>query len=365
MSQSSIPLVLLYGGRSGEHEISLRSAASVLQYLDKTRYQILPVGIDQAGRCYLNQVEELLVYKVALPVQTASSQCIESLITHGQFAFDNAIVFPVVHGPLYEDGCLQGLLELAGVGYVGCGVLASALGMNKDMARRILSLKGIQSAPYRVLSGLATAKQTESFCQETASTLGWPLFVKPCSMGSSVGIHKVRTMPELRAAVDDARRYDEVVLVEAYIQGREIEVAVLEHELPCTPPHVSLPGEIRVHHEDGFYSYAAKYVDSDATELLVPASLEKGLVTRLQQGASDAFLSLHCQGMARVDFFLNEETNQIYFNEINTIPGFTSISMYPKMWGASGLSYSVLLDRLIDLAVERQAHRVRLVRQYQ
>ena len=203
------------------------------------------------------------------------------------------------------------------------------------------------------------------FCEEVARELGWPLFVKPCAMGSSVGIHKVVNPSELVAAVVDARRYDETVLVEGFVKGREIELAVLEHASVCAPPLVSLPGEICVNHPDGFYSYTAKYLDDNACELSIPASLSAEWVKRLQAAAAEIFIRLKCKGMARVDFFVNDETGALYFNEINTIPGFTSISMYPKLWEASGISYPMLLDKLIELAETHYEHRKKLMTHYQ
>lgn len=360
-----INLLLLYGGKSGEHEISLISAASVLANLDATRFHIIPVGIDKEGRCYENDYHELLTYSNALPVFTARSRPLDSLLVNGRLAIDATVVFPVVHGPLHEDGCLQGLLELAGVAYVGCDVLSSAIGMDKDMARRVACVNGIQSARYRLLSWHASISATELFCQQTAAELGWPLFVKPCSMGSSVGIHKAHNMAELLLAVADARRYDKAIIVEEYIQGREIELAVLENNAPDMRPHVSVPGEIQVHHADGFYSYTAKYLESGQTQLQIPAKLDEALVRRLQDAAADIFMSIKCKGLARVDFFVDDGTGNIYFNEINTLPGFTSISMYPKLWQASGLGYSDLLNRLIDLAMVHQHCREQLVTHYQ
>lgn len=360
-----VKLVLLYGGRSGEHEISLRSAASVLARLDREKYEVTPIGMDRNGGFYVNDDQELLGYTDALPVLTPNSRPLPSLLVDGRMAVDADVVFPVVHGPLYEDGCLQGLLELAGVAYVGCDVLSSALGMDKDMARRIACVDGLESARYRLLSWHASEVETTHFCQQAAAELGWPLFVKPCSLGSSVGIHKAQTMPELVAAVADARRYDQAILVESFIQGREIELAVLENAASITSPHVSIPGEIQVKHADGFYSYAAKYIESGQTLLHIPAQLEDAMVKRLQTLAADVFTRLRCRGMARVDFFVNDETGQVYFNEINTLPGFTSISMYPKLWEASGLAYPNLLDKLIELAQMHRRCREQLVTQYQ
>ncbi len=360
-----VNLILLYGGKSGEHEISLVSAASVLANLDAERYNITPVGIDKDGRFYVNDYHELLAYPDALPVITPYSRPLDSLVCNGRMAIDADVVFPVVHGPLHEDGCLQGLLELAGVAYVGCDVLSSAIGMDKDMARRIACTNGIQSARYRLLSWHASAANTERFCQQTAAELGWPLFVKPCSMGSSVGIHKAHNMDELLLAVADARRYDKAILVEECIKGREIELAVLENISPDLRPHVSVVGEIQVNHPDGFYSYTAKYLESGQTELQIPARLDETLNRRLQDAAADIFMSIKCKGLARVDFFVDDERGAIYFNEINTLPGFTSISMYPKLWQASGIAYVVLLSRLIDLAMMHHRCREQLVTHYQ
>ncbi|WP_058533144.1 D-alanine--D-alanine ligase family protein [Legionella saoudiensis] len=359
-----INLALLYGGKSGEHEVSLVSAASVLAHLDAEKYHIIPIAMDKEGLFHVHQYEELLAYKDKLPVVTKNSKPLASLLIDGRFAVDAEVVFPVVHGPLYEDGCLQGILELAGIAYVGCDVLSSAIGMDKDMARRVACIDGLLSARYKLLSWHAPSSERQRFCQEVAAEFGWPLFVKPCSMGSSVGIHKAKNMSELLAAVDDALRYDEEILVESFIEGREIELSVLESLDPSAAPRVSVAGEICVHHPDGFYSYSAKYLESNQTDLIIPAPLSPSLAERLKQAAADAFTRLKCKGMARVDFFVNDKTETIYFNEINTLPGFTSISMYPKLWQASGLTYPDLLDELIRIAQAHQNCRTHLVTNY-
>ncbi|KTC66429.1 D-alanine--D-alanine ligase (plasmid) [Legionella adelaidensis] len=359
-----INLILLYGGKSGEHEVSLVSAASVLNYLDPNRYNIIPIGIDKEGCYFLNKYEELSTYKDALPVSTAHSIPLESIVKNGRLAVEADVVFPVVHGPLYEDGCLQGILEFANVAYVGCDVVPSAIGMDKDIARRLVSLAGIKSARYYRLSWHETPSDVEKFCQKVAKEFGFPLFVKPCSMGSSVGIHKAKNMADLLNAVVDAKKYDEEILVEEAIQGREIELSVLENPSPALQPKVSLPGEICVNHPDGFYSYTAKYLESEQTDLLVPAKLDDEMVIRLQQASAEIFKQLKCKGMARVDFFVNEENREIYFNEINTIPGFTPISMYPKLWQISGIEYKQLLDNLIDIALIHHHCRQQLVTHY-
>ncbi|KTD18209.1 D-alanine--D-alanine ligase family protein [Legionella jordanis] len=360
-----INLLVVYGGKSGEHEVSLVSAASVLRELDAKKYHIIPVGMDKQGRFFLNDYQELLNFKDRLPVSTSRSRPLPSLLVDGRLAVDADVVFPVVHGPLYEDGCLQGLLKLAGVAFVGCDVLSSAIGMDKDVARRLACTGDIQSARYRLLSWHSTAAEKQQFCQQVVAEFGWPLFVKPCSLGSSVGIHKARNMEELNAAIADALRYDEAILVEEFIVGREIELAVLENTTPAAAPRVSLAGEIRVHHNDGFYSYTAKYLESEQTELHAPAQLNPELVTRLQTLAAEIFNKLKCKGMARVDFFVNDESGAIYFNEINSLPGFTPISMYPKLWQVSGLAYPLLLDELINLALSHQRCRQQLVTDYQ
>lgn len=360
-----IKLALLYGGPSGEHEISLISAASVLAHLDPKRYEITPIGIDKQGRCFVNDYETLRAQQGPLPVMTASSKPLDSLLFQGKFAVDIDVVFPMVHGPLLEDGCLQGLLELAGVAYVGSGPLSSAAGMDKDIARRLACTGDVKSTRYFHFSWRAQHHNLSHICQEAVSTLGWPMFVKPCSMGSSVGIHKVNTQAELLAAIDDARRFDDEILIEANVIGREIEVAVLENITPGAPPKVSIPGEIRVLHADGFYSYTAKYLESNQTELDIPARLNETQTQQIQQMAADIFTRLKCHGMARVDFFVNDEHGDIFFNEINTLPGFTSISMYPKMWLASGVDYPTLLDNLVELAMTRRQNKDQLVTHYQ
>lgn len=359
-----VNLVLLYGGKSGEHEISLISAASVLNHLDTKKYQIIPIAMGKDGQLHLHQYSDLLAYKDKLPVETKHSKPLASLVSDGRLSVDAELVFPVVHGPMYEDGCLQGMLELADVAYVGCDVLSSAIGMDKDMARRVACVDGLKSARYKVLSWHSNPTERKQFCTDVASELGWPLFVKPCSLGSSVGIHKAKNNAELEAAVNDALRYDEEILVEEYLSGREIELAVLENPVPCAKPRVSTVGEIRVNHPDGFYSYSAKYLESGQTDLIIPAVLSTSIEARLKQAAADIFTRLKCKGMARVDFFVDDKNDEIYFNEINTLPGFTSISMYPKLWQATGISYPDLLDELIHIAMVHHQCRQHLVTNY-
>lgn len=361
-----LKLVLLYGGQSGEHEVSLQSAASVLAALDSSRYDVISIGMDKQGCLYVNNTDVLRrQHATVLPVALPDAERLPSLLLHGKLAVDAELVFPVMHGPLCEDGALQGLLNLAGIAYVGCDVLSSAVSMDKDIARQLVGqIAGIHAVPYHRLPYTETPEHDRSRCEAAVAELGWPVFVKPCSLGSSVGIHRADTMAQLLAAVRDARRYDTTVLIEAFIAGREIEVGVLEHDSREGLPDVTVPGEIKVGHADGFYSYAAKYLEADESQLCIPAVLDEEATRHVQMAAAEIFMRLRCHGLARVDFFVQAETHKIYFNEINTLPGFTSVSMFPKLWEASGLSYSALLDRLIALAQMRQGSRNKLETDY-
>lgn len=359
-----INMVLLYGGKSLEHEISLRSAASILMELDTQKYNIIPIGMDKNGQFYVNDYQDMLNYSDCLPVSTTNSRHLSSLLYNGGLAVDADIVFPIVHGPLYEDGALQGLLELSNTAYVGCDVLSSAICMDKEMTRRIVCNQHIKSAATRSISWYSSAQERQNFCQQVIAEFGWPLFVKPCSLGSSVGTHKVHNKNDLTNAITDALRYDNRVLVEQAIPGREIEIAVLENITLQTAPKVSVPGEICPLHQHGFYSYAAKYLESDKTQLIIPALLDAQTIEQLQAMAKEIFVTLRCKGMARIDFFIHQTTHEIYFNEINSIPGFTSISMYPKMWQATGLKYADLLDELIKLGLKHYHCRQQLIHDY-
>ena len=343
-------IVILYGGNSGEHEVSSQSAAAIFHHLNKQKYNIIPLAIDKKGDLFLHCASALDAYKEALPVHHQAAKKIPSLINNGRFFMDADCVFPAIHGPLYEDGCLQGILESANIAYVGCDVLSSALGMDKDMARRIACSSDIKCAQYRVVDWRMSDDQKISQLNALASRCQYPLFIKPCALGSSVGIQKVSSLQEGLDAINNALKYDTMVLIEEFIDGREIELAVLEDTSLANTPKCSLPGEITIHHADGFYSYDAKYIQSSSCELTIPAQLPSALIERLQQAAIQIFNALRCKGMARVDFFVQNHSQEIYFNEINTLPGFTPISMYPKLWECSGLSYADLLDELIALA---------------
>jgi D-alanine-D-alanine ligase len=367
-----IRVVVLYGGRSGEHEVSLRSAASVLRHLDRDRFEVIPISIDKTGRWQWNDLRLVeQASEVALPILADAPEMRLTRGLNGRGALvpisgetavplEIDVVFPVIHGPLCEDGTMQGLLELAEVAYVGSGVLASAVSMDKDVAKRLAKSAGIPVAPYRVLTRKAFIQDRPLSLANVIEGLKFPVFVKPCNMGSSVGIHKVKAWDALGPALDDAFRYDLKVLVEQGINAREIEVAVLEDE----PPFVSLASELNPssHHE--FYSYEAKYLDPDGARIDLPAKIEAGQMERVRSLAAQAFTALECSDFARVDFFLDRQTAQFYFNEINTLPGFTSISMYPKMMAASGVPYCELLTRLVNLALDRHRQRQSLERGY-
>jgi D-alanine-D-alanine ligase len=369
-----IRVAVLYGGRSGEHEVSLQSAASVINNLDRDRFEIVPVAIDKQGRWRLNDIsllegrKSLPVFKdapkVFLPPNVAETESGSALIGLGERGETKAIdvVFPVVHGPLCEDGTIQGLLELADVPYVGCGVLASAVAMDKEMAKRVARDAGIPVVPYLALKQERWKKDRQQAAEKIQRELGYPVFVKPANLGSSVGVHKVSDSGGLSVALEDAFRYDVKVLVETAVNAREIEVAVLENRDPGADPLVSVPGEINPSHE--FYSYEAKYIDEKGAELIIPAKLDAEQTKQVQDIAGRTFSAIECEGMARVDLLLDRSSGKFYFNELNTIPGFTSISMYPKMWEASGINYQDLLSRLVDLAIARHERKKLLVREF-
>jgi D-alanine-D-alanine ligase len=364
-------VAVLYGGRSGEHEVSLQSAASVINHLDRDRFDIVPVAIDKQGRWHLNDVsliegkKSLPVFKdaprVVLPPNSADISALVRLGGSGEArAID--VVFPVVHGPLCEDGTIQGLLELADVPYVGCGVLASAVAMDKEVAKRLARDAGLPIAPYVSLKHERWKKEKQQAAEQIQKELGYPVFVKPANLGSSVGVHKVKEASGLDTALESAFEYDTKVLVEVAVDAREIEVSVLENPDSGADPLVSVPGEIDPTHE--FYSYEAKYLDEKGATLIIPAKLEAEQTKRVQDMAKKAFLAIECEGMARVDLLLDRTSAKLFFNELNTIPGFTSISMYPKLWEASGIPYTELLSRLVDLAVSRHKRKKALVREF-
>ncbi|MCU1451272.1 MAG: ddl [Acidimicrobiales bacterium] len=351
-AQERIRLVVLFGGRSAEHEVSCTTAVSVLQALDPVRYDVVPVGITREGRWVLAEEAAKVLAAggpAALPaILTAEGPAVEPLATvEDDGGAGPTVVLPLLHGPFGEDGTVQGLLELAGVSYVGSGVLGSAAAMDKDTAKRLAEQAGLPQARWIALrdcdvdGALAVSVERE---------LGWPVFVKPSNMGSSVGVTRAAGPDELEAAVRTALAYDEWVVIEEAVRGREIEVAVLGDR----PARASVPGEIRPSHD--FYDYDDKY-GGDGAEVLVPAPLTEAEVAEVQGLALAAFAAVRAEAMARVDFFYEEGGRGFLLNEVNTIPGFTPISVYPKAWAASGVPYAELLDRLVQLALDRHARR--------
>ena len=352
-SSDRVRLVVLFGGQSAEHEVSCTTAAHVLAAADPERYELVPVGITREGTWVQADaaVAALARGRAALPGRlSASGTAVEPLPTVTPAADGlPVVVLPLLHGPHGEDGTVQGMLELAGVPYVGSGVLSSALCMDKVKAKEVLSVHGLPQARYVALRDHELDRAPTALA---AAGLGFPVFVKPANLGSSVGVTKVHDAGELDDALDLAATYDEWIVVEEGIDGREIELGVLGNDEPRT----SLPGEVVSSHE--FYDYEAKYIDGTC-ELVVPAPLDEATTERVQALGVRAYRALRCDGMARVDFFLEEGGRGLLVNEVNTIPGFTPGSMYPLMWQASGLAYPDLVDELVRLAVERHQRRSR------
>ena len=353
---TKIRVGIVFGGRSAEHEVSLQSAKNVLEALDRQKYEPVLIGIDREGRWRLDeQTKALFESSRPLGNLTADSPREVALVARGEqsrlldLSRDGElgkidVVFPVLHGPYGEDGSVQGLCRLANMPCVGAGILGSAVGMDKDVMKRLLRDAGIPIARFvTILRG----GPAPSFASLVAD-LGTPLFVKPANLGSSVGISRVASVPEYEKALAVAFEYDTKLVVEECIVGREIECAVLGN----ADPQASVPGEIVTGGSHSFYDYDAKYLDEHGAELRIPAPLDPALTEKVRALALRAFTVLCCDGMARVDMFV-KESGEVLVNEINTIPGFTRISMYPKLWQASGISYSQLVDRLIALAIEK------------
>ncbi|PYU30081.1 MAG: D-alanine--D-alanine ligase A [Acidobacteria bacterium] len=349
---------VLFGGRSGEHEVSLASAASVIRGLDPEKYEAVPIGISKDGRWLVGggaqkMLPEVLKtgQRVVLPADPNAAGLMP-LDHSGGDSLRVDVVFPVLHGTFGEDGTVQGLLELAGLPYVGAGVVGSAVGMDKDMQKRLFLQADLPVADFLAVPRADWEKAPKKALGTIEKKFRYPLFVKPATLGSSVGMTKVHMRKELPAALGLAAEFAQKILVERAIVGREIEVSVLGN----ADPRASVPGEIVPHRE--FYDYTAKYLE-EGTQLIIPAKLTRAQVKRFQDYAVRAFRAIECTGMARVDFFLEGRTRRIFLNEVNTIPGFTSISMYPKLWEASGLGFRELIDRLIELALELHREKAR------
>lgn len=364
---SKLRVAVLFGGRSAEHEISLLSARFVVESLDRAKYEPVLVGIDKSGR-WLLQEEALLLGAardprlvklnqampgVLLPPHPAASDASLQRVDPGTgSAFGVDVIFPVLHGPMGEDGTVQGLLELSGLPYVGAGVLGSAVGMDKDVMKRLLLQAGLPVLPYETLRRQEWQRSPDAVLARLAG-LGFPQFVKPANLGSSVGVSRVKNEAELTPALEQAFEFDDKLVIEAGLDHpREVECAVLGGD----SPRASVPGEITIDHPDGYYSYAAKYVDGSGVATRIPADLSPSQVETVQRLALATFQVLECDGLARVDLFL-DRTGEWYVNEINTLPGFTEVSMFPKLWAASGVPAAELMTFLIDDALARAARK--------
>jgi D-alanine-D-alanine ligase len=370
---SRLRVGVVFGGRSGEHEISLRSALSIMSAMDPARYEVVPIGIARDGRWYLyNDALRMLGDAVANLGELQSVQTQVSLLpqpggdalvslardpahpsAEGRGALD--VVFPVLHGTYGEDGTVQGLLELAAIPYVGAGVLGSAVGIDKDIQKRLLRDAGVPVVRFAALAHNDYLRHPEA-ARRIADGLGYPVFIKPNALGSSIGISKVKRPEDLSGALGDAFQYDRKVLIEAACEGREFECSVLGND----DPEASLPGEVIVEHGHNFYSYDSKYLDPEGASFKIPAELPAAVVERIRSLSIAAFKALGLRGMTRVDFLASGDLEEIFINEVNTIPGFTRISMYPKLWEVSGLPLPRLIDRLIELALEEHRERAAL-----
>ncbi len=355
---SRIRIGVLFGGRSGEHEVSLVSARSVMAALDTTKYEIVPIGITRAGR-WLTSGDSMAVLTTSVLPDFAA---IEGAEIAGRELVPGAtgaafphldVIFPVLHGPYGEDGTVQGLLELAGVPYVGCGVLASSLAMDKIASKELFRAQGFPQVKFQAIKRRTWEAAPQQVIVDLEAHLQYPMFVKPANLGSSIGISKAHDPNELAAALDEAARYDRRLLIEEAVpNAREIECSVLGNDEPLA----SVPGEIVPNHE--FYDYAAKYIDGRSA-LRIPAPISAELAAQAQALAVQAFLAVDGAGLARVDFLLDDATGTLYLSEVNTMPGFTSISMFPKLWEATGIPYAELMDRLVELALERHTDKAR------
>ena len=363
-------VAVIFGGRSGEHEVSLASATSIMDNLDRSKYDVVPVGITREGRWLLDGdpmaalqaghvpsgEDPALVSLVSTEAQHLPAESPLQGKRTGGLAVD--VIFPVLHGPYGEDGTIQGLLEMAGVPYVGAGVLASAAGMDKAIMKALFLERGLPVVRHLVLLRKEWESDPDGVMDRIERSIGYPCFTKPANLGSSVGISKATSRSRLSEALAIAARYDRKLVVEQGIDAREIECSVLGNDDPVA----SVPGEVVPCNE--FYDYRAKYVD-EGSQLMIPAPLPEETTEEIRRIAVKAFKAVDCSGMARVDLFVEKGTGKVFLNEINTIPGFTKISMYPKLWEASGLTYSRLIDRLIELALERHAEKLRNTTSYQ
>jgi len=368
VAKQKLRIGVIFGGRSGEHEVSLASAQAVIDNLNKEHYEIVPIGITTTGTWLLG-TEPATLLAAGKNVQSTAADTGTTSVTftgdptvrhlipvHGKEPLGDQgqidVIFPVMHGTYGEDGTLQGLLDMANVPYVGCGVLGAALGMDKEKMKMIFATAGLPNVKYQVFRRNQWERDPETIIHSIEANIGYPNFVKPVNLGSSVGISKAHNREELEHAIRVAAEYDRKIIVEQNINCRELECAVLGNDEPIA----SVVGEIIASNE--FYDYKAKYVDNKSREA-IPADIPQEVAEQIRHYAVQAFQALDLNGLARVDFFIDKVSGAVYINEVNTMPGFTQISMYPKLWAASGLPYAELLDRLIELAQERFADRQR------
>jgi D-alanine-D-alanine ligase len=370
MSQKKTRIGIVFGGRSGEHEVSLASARAVIDNLDPNKYEIIPIGITKSGQWLLGSEPAQLIaagQEVALDSQQNQPTNVVAItgdptvrrlipLKEGEQLRDNGaldVIFPVMHGTYGEDGTMQGLLEMANIAYVGNGVLGAALGMDKEKMKMVFASANLPNVKYLVYRRNQWKSDPEAIIAAIEEQIGYPNFVKPVNLGSSVGINKAHNREELRHAINVAAEFDRKIIIEQGINCREFECAVLGNDEPIA----SVVGEVIAGNE--FYDYDAKYATNSTSETIIPAHIPQETSELIRRYAIQAFQALDLSGLARIDFFIDKDTNQIYINEVNTMPGFTPISMYPKLWAASGIPYNELLDRLIELGIERYKDRQR------
>ncbi len=358
MPDKRLRVGVLFGGRSAEHEVSLRSGLSVMQAMNRDKYELIPIGVSKTGRWVRMDIRALEGPGATLDLEGDRVALLPHPDDRSLVPLDNGansahkpldVVFPVMHGPLGEDGTVQGLLELADIPYVGSGVLGSAVGMDKAIMKALFLQRGLHITPHRVFLRKKWHDDPSAVQTACEAAFPYPWFVKPANLGSSVGISKVHGADELAPAMNEAARFDRKLIVEAAVEhAREVEVSVMGND----EPQASVVGEILPSHE--FYDYESKYLD-EATRLIIPADLPEAVVEEVRAVAVEAFLALDLAGLARVDFLIEPKTLEVFLSEVNTMPGFTSVSMYPKLWEASGIPYPALIDKLIALAIERHA----------
>ncbi|SHH32897.1 D-alanine--D-alanine ligase [Tepidibacter thalassicus] len=350
-----INVALIFGGKSGEHEVSLASASSIYQFIDKQKYNVFTIGITKEGNWlyYEGDVEnikngdweKLSNRNVNINLIPTANKNIGIEFEDNRFEKID-VLFPVLHGPFGEDGSIQGLFEISNIPYVGCGVLSSSVGMDKLICKKVFEQEGLPQVKYTYTTKWDFNKNKDKVLDEIEQKISYPIFIKPANLGSSVGISKAKNREELENGINEALKYDKRVILEEGINAREVEVSVLGNEEVCA----SVAGEIIPSKE--FYDYEAKYLN-ESSKLIIPAKIDDEMMNKIKNMAIKAFKSIDASGLSRVDFFIEKDTNKIYVNEINTMPGFTNISMYPKLWEATGISYTHLIDKLINLAIKR------------